>query len=134
MTVLADRYEKRHKNLAAHISPAFRAEHGDIVTVGEFYALVQFEPLTAVCQVNVAHCPRRFASMSCASPRTRPLRNYSVNSNANTSNANTLFFLGSNGHDFSVDIAAYECYHPTRAVGACINVRTEFMDIETNQL
>lgn len=32
---LADRYEKRHKNLAAHVSPAFRVETGDTVTVGE---------------------------------------------------------------------------------------------------
>jgi small subunit ribosomal protein S11e len=32
--LLADRYEKRHKNLAAHVSPAFRVELGDIVTVG----------------------------------------------------------------------------------------------------
>jgi small subunit ribosomal protein S11e len=30
----SDRYEKRHKNLAAHVSPAFRAELGDVVTVG----------------------------------------------------------------------------------------------------
>ena len=29
-----DRYEKRHKNLAAHVSPAFRVELGDVVTVG----------------------------------------------------------------------------------------------------
>jgi ribosomal protein S17 len=29
-----DRYEKRHKNLAAHVSPAFRVEVGDVVTVG----------------------------------------------------------------------------------------------------
>lgn len=32
----ADRYEKRHKNLAAHVSPAFRVETGDTVTVGEW--------------------------------------------------------------------------------------------------
>ena len=32
---LLDRYEKRHKNLAAHVSPAFRVEIGDTVTVGE---------------------------------------------------------------------------------------------------
>lgn len=32
---LADRYEKRHKNLAAHVSPAFRVELGDVVTVGQ---------------------------------------------------------------------------------------------------
>jgi len=31
-----DRYEKRHKNLAAHVSPAFRVELGDVVTVGTF--------------------------------------------------------------------------------------------------
>lgn len=29
------RYEKRHKNLAAHVSPAFRVEDGDQVTVGQ---------------------------------------------------------------------------------------------------
>ena len=29
------RYEKRHKNLAAHVSPCFRVEDGDIVTVGQ---------------------------------------------------------------------------------------------------
>ena len=30
-----DRYEKRHSNLAAHVSPAFRVEEGDQVTVGQ---------------------------------------------------------------------------------------------------
>ena len=29
------RYEKRHKNLAAHVSPCFRVEEGDVVTVGQ---------------------------------------------------------------------------------------------------
>jgi ribosomal protein S17 len=29
------RYEKRHSNLAAHVSPAFRVEDGDTVTVGQ---------------------------------------------------------------------------------------------------
>ena len=29
------RYEKRHKNLAVHVSPAFRVEEGDQVTVGQ---------------------------------------------------------------------------------------------------
>jgi len=33
--LLTDRYEKRHKNLAVHISPCFRVELGDQVTVGE---------------------------------------------------------------------------------------------------
>ena len=32
-----DRYEKRHKNLAAHVSPAFRVDLGDSVTVGMCY-------------------------------------------------------------------------------------------------
>ena len=31
----SDRYEKRHKNLAVHVSPAFRVELGDVVTVGK---------------------------------------------------------------------------------------------------
>jgi len=30
----SDRYEKRHKNLAAHVSPAFHVELGGVVTVG----------------------------------------------------------------------------------------------------
>ncbi|KAG8966512.1 hypothetical protein FRC03_011869 [Tulasnella sp. 419] len=30
-----NRYEKRHKNLAVHVSPCFRVEIGDMVTVGE---------------------------------------------------------------------------------------------------
>jgi len=29
------RYEKRHKNISAHVSPAFRVEEGDQVTVGQ---------------------------------------------------------------------------------------------------
>lgn len=35
-----DRYEKRHKNLAAHLSPAFRVDIGDVVTVGEHGAVL----------------------------------------------------------------------------------------------
>lgn len=34
-----DRYEKRHKNLAAHVSPAFRVDVGDVVTVGTYHSL-----------------------------------------------------------------------------------------------
>jgi small subunit ribosomal protein S11e len=30
-----NRYERRHKNLSAHVSPAFRVEEGDMVTVGQ---------------------------------------------------------------------------------------------------
>ncbi|KAK4052166.1 40S ribosomal protein S11-B [Microbotryomycetes sp. JL201] len=42
-----NRYEKRHKNLAAHCSPAFRVEVGDIVTVG------QCRPLSKTVRFNV---------------------------------------------------------------------------------
>jgi small subunit ribosomal protein S11e len=42
-----NRYEKRHKNLAAHVSPAFRAELGDVVTVG------QCRPLSKTVRFNV---------------------------------------------------------------------------------
>jgi len=41
------RYEKRHKNLAAHVSPAFRAEPGDQVVVG------QCRPLSKTVRFNV---------------------------------------------------------------------------------
>ncbi|BEI81466.1 hypothetical protein CcaverHIS002_0206260 [Cutaneotrichosporon cavernicola] len=41
------RYEKRHKNLAAHLSPAFRVEAGDNVTVG------QCRPLSKTVRFNV---------------------------------------------------------------------------------
>ncbi|KEF63246.1 40S ribosomal protein S11 [Exophiala aquamarina CBS 119918] len=41
------RYEKRHKNLAAHVSPAFRVEDGDTVTVG------QCRPLSKTVRFNV---------------------------------------------------------------------------------
>ncbi|KFY15673.1 hypothetical protein V491_05601 [Pseudogymnoascus sp. VKM F-3775] len=41
------RYEKRHKNLAAHVSPAFRERQGDQVTVG------QCRPLSKTVRFNV---------------------------------------------------------------------------------
>ena len=41
------RYEKRHKNVAAHISPAFSAKEGDIITVG------QCRPLSKTVRFNV---------------------------------------------------------------------------------
>ncbi|KAK5100752.1 40S ribosomal protein S11-B [Exophiala xenobiotica] len=48
------RYEKRHSNLAAHVSPAFRVEEGDIVTVG------QCRPLSKTVRFNVLRVlPRR---------------------------------------------------------------------------
>jgi len=42
-----NRYEKRHKNLPAHISPAFRVNIGDLVTVG------QCRPLSKTVGFNV---------------------------------------------------------------------------------
>ncbi|KAK0540062.1 40S ribosomal protein S11-B [Tilletia horrida] len=42
-----NRYEKRHKNLAAHASPAFRIDVGDEVTVG------QCRPLSKTVRFNV---------------------------------------------------------------------------------
>jgi len=42
-----NRYEKRHRNLAAHVSPAFRVEVGDLVTVG------QCRPLSKTVRFNV---------------------------------------------------------------------------------
>lgn len=41
------RYEKRHKNVAAHCSPAFAAKEGDIVTIG------QCRPLSKTVRFNV---------------------------------------------------------------------------------
>jgi len=42
------RYEKRHSNLAAHVSPAFRVEDGDTVTVG------QCRPLSKTVSFTIA--------------------------------------------------------------------------------
>jgi small subunit ribosomal protein S11e len=41
------RFEKRHKNLSAHISPAFRCKEGDTVIVG------QCRPLSKTVRFNV---------------------------------------------------------------------------------
>jgi small subunit ribosomal protein S11e len=46
------RFEKRHKNIAAHCSPAFSAKEGDVVTLGEC------RPLSKTVRFNVvAHEP-----------------------------------------------------------------------------
>ncbi len=42
-----NRYEKRHKNLSAHVSPAFRVSEGDVVTVG------QCRPISKTVRFNV---------------------------------------------------------------------------------
>ena len=41
------RYEKRHKNIAAHISPCFRCKEGDTVILG------QCRPLSKTVRFNV---------------------------------------------------------------------------------
>lgn len=41
------RFEKRHKNVAAHVSPAFRVKEGDVVTIG------QCRPLAKTVRFNV---------------------------------------------------------------------------------
>jgi small subunit ribosomal protein S11e len=48
------RYEKRHKNLAAHCSPAFRVEEGDQVTVGQCRPLSKTVWLPAAFWLNNA--------------------------------------------------------------------------------
>ncbi|VDB84472.1 unnamed protein product [Peniophora sp. CBMAI 1063] len=51
-----NRYEKRHKNLAAHVSPAFRVDVGDIVTVG------QCRPLSKTVRFNVIRVQKNKAA------------------------------------------------------------------------
>lgn len=46
------RYEKRHKNVAAHISPCFRVNIGDVVTIG------QCRPLSKTVRFNVVKVER----------------------------------------------------------------------------
>jgi small subunit ribosomal protein S11e len=48
------RFEKRHKNIAVHCTPAFPVKEGDIVTIG------QCRPLSKTVRFNVvAHEPQR---------------------------------------------------------------------------
>eukprot|EP00013_Stygamoeba_regulata_P020232 CAMPEP_0177651224 /NCGR_PEP_ID=MMETSP0447-20121125/12415_1 /TAXON_ID=0 /ORGANISM="Stygamoeba regulata, Strain BSH-02190019" /LENGTH=166 /DNA_ID=CAMNT_0019154253 /DNA_START=50 /DNA_END=550 /DNA_ORIENTATION=+ len=42
-----NRYEKRHKNISAHISPCFKTKVGDVVTIG------QCRPLSKTVRFNV---------------------------------------------------------------------------------
>ncbi|KAF9535321.1 ribosomal protein S17-domain-containing protein [Crepidotus variabilis] len=51
-----NRYEKRHKNLAAHVSPAFRVDVGDVVTVG------QCRPLSKTVRFNVLRVAKNKAA------------------------------------------------------------------------
>jgi small subunit ribosomal protein S11e len=57
-----DRYEKRHKNLAAHCSPAFvGVQAGDIVTVGEC------RPLSKTVRFNVLKVERKATAAAAGS-------------------------------------------------------------------
>ena len=47
-----NRYEKRHSNTAAHLSPAFRVNVGDRVTIG------QCRPLSKTVRFNVLRVDR----------------------------------------------------------------------------
>jgi len=52
-----NRYEKRHKTLAAHVSPAFRVKEGDSVVVGEC------RPLSKTVRFNVLKIERTSAGL-----------------------------------------------------------------------
>jgi small subunit ribosomal protein S11e len=56
------RYEKRHANLAAHVSPAFRVEEGDTVTVG------QCRPLSKTVSYDWGALLRKWSNTSRANP------------------------------------------------------------------
>ncbi|KAK8237983.1 40S ribosomal protein S11, partial [Phyllosticta capitalensis] len=58
-----NRYEKRHKNLAAHVSPAFRVEEGDQVTVG------QCRPLSKTVRQTPRIFRLRFPRMEMDAPK-----------------------------------------------------------------
>lgn len=43
-----NRYEKRHRNIAAHLSPAFRVSEGDQVTIGECRYVIQSSAILCI--------------------------------------------------------------------------------------
>ncbi|KAH0574702.1 Ribosomal protein S11 [Spironucleus salmonicida] len=55
------RFEKRHKKIAAHISPCFRVKEGDIVTIGECRQLSKTVSFNVIKTEEVAeHKRKRF--------------------------------------------------------------------------
>ncbi len=50
------RYEKRHTNLAAHVSPAFRVSEGDRVIVGQCRPLSKTVRATRIEGLSCANC------------------------------------------------------------------------------
>merc|ERR1712087_873400 len=51
-----NRFEKRHKNIPAHVSPCFRVKEGDSVTIG------QCRPLSKTVRFNVLRIDRKNAA------------------------------------------------------------------------
>lgn len=62
------RYEKRHTNVACHISPCFSVKEGDVVTVGQCrplsktvrFNVVKVEPCSSQKPVNIKKQFRMF--------------------------------------------------------------------------
>lgn len=62
------RFEKRHKNVAAHLSPAFRVKEGDVVTIGQCrplaktvrFNVLEVEPASETKPINVRKQFRQF--------------------------------------------------------------------------
>ncbi|CAK4087213.1 unnamed protein product [Aphanomyces euteiches] len=62
------RFEKRHKNVAAHVSPCFRVKEGDVVTIGQCrplaktvrFNVLQVEPASETKPINVRKQFRQF--------------------------------------------------------------------------
>lgn len=71
-----NRYEKRHKNLSAHVSPAFRVEEGDLVTVG------QCRPLSKTVRSFVILVNFRYFWKSGSLQNHPLLHNYSISNSA----------------------------------------------------
>lgn len=76
------RYEKRHKNLAAHVSPAFRVEEGDQVTVGQCRPLSKTVRLGApyLCQGEILTAYRSASTFSACFPAPERLSSSSTSS------------------------------------------------------
>jgi ribosomal protein S17 len=78
-----NRYEKRHKNLSAHISPCFRdVQLGDLVTVG------QCRPLSKVCHICLLYTSGSPSFVLCLA-RGSSLKSAQVSHNLITTHTHT---------------------------------------------
>ena len=78
-----NRYEKRHKNLSAHVSPALTVKEGDMVVVGQCRSLLRLSLVYEFfCEVLVLAglCPRLCDSTCCRSLPLPPARSRSASS------------------------------------------------------